>query len=733
MQDFDIEKKHIIEGSPLSIYLMDSAGYFKFVNQQMLNLSGYTKQELVGSHFTILVYSEDRQMVRDAVQKRLEQAEVTNSYEFRGIKKNGEVVNILGFFNLIDVDGENCILGQVLDITAMKNLQEELSEKEARYRTIMEHSNVGYFEVDLSGNFTYFNDVVPHNLGYAREELMGMNNREFTDNENAQKVYSAFNKVYRTGQTQKFFDWELIHRNGMKTHVETSVLLMKDREGNPSGFRGIVNDVTERKRYEQSLRESEFWYRAIFEGSGTAMAIIDDDNTITMVNKKLQEMSGYSKNELENNLDWKELVDSKDADKVTQYHNQLKQDNHLLPIQYEFILVDKYGVKKDVLANMNLVPETRKCVVSMQDVTQRKKIEEDLKHLSFYDVMTGLYNRNYFDQELDRYKDGRRSPIGIIVCDVDGLKHVNDTKGHKWGDQLINTAASVIQGSLRESDMVARIGGDEFGILLPKSEKRAVLKVIERIKSAVEEYNAQNPESELSISTGYAVGKGPRIDVNQLFTRADNNMYHNKFRSYENARSDTVRVIRKILELSEITSEKEQREIQELAENFADYLELSETEANELILLAQFHEIGKIGVWDHILFKEDFLDTKEFEEIIKHCNNGYQIAQKAHDLESIADYILTHHERYDGSGYPWGLKKDEIPLLCRIISILETFCAMTNPRPYRNATTWEKAVLELKDNAGTQFDPELVAKFITMIENLEDGLDQAHAPNLDPG
>lgn len=322
---------------------------------------------------------------------------------------------------------------------------------------------------------------------------------------------------------------------------------------------------------------------------------------------------------------------------------------------------------------------------------------------------------------MKRIGDGRSDPVGIIVCDVDGLKFINDTLGHDVGDSLLVAAAGVIEESFRESDMVARIGGDEFAVLLPNSSEKVVEKAYERIRENVEWYNSTNPGISLSISIGFAVRDNKSKTMADLYKEADNNMYREKLHRSQSNRSAIVQTLMKALGERDFLTEGHADRIQHLVTGLAKLLDLPETRIADLKLLAQFHDIGKVGVPDSILFKPGPLTGEEFREMRRHCEIGYRIAQAANDLIPIADWIIKHHEWWNGNGYPLGLREGDIPIECRILAIADAYDAITSDRPYRKAMTHEAAVNELKRCAGTQFDPLLVEKFLEFLET-EEGL-----------
>ena len=354
-------------------------------------------------------------------------------------------------------------------------------------------------------------------------------------------------------------------------------------------------------------------------------------------------------------------------------------------------------------------------LTSFRDVTERKKAEEELRHMSFHDSLTGLYNRNFFEESMTRLQDGRHMPLGILTCDLDGLKFINDTLGHQSGDELLIHTAEILRNTFRSSDVIARIGGDEFAVLVPETDHKTAEKLSQRLRTSVQEYNKHNPRLPLSISIGFAVSNQSPIDPQALFREADDRMYREKIHQEGSARSAIVQALTGTMGARDFDTEGHCERLQELAASLARSAEMPENETNDLFLLARFHDLGKVGIPDHVLFKPGALTEEEWEEMRKHSEIGYRIAQSVPDLKPIADWILKHHEKWNGTGYPQGLQGFEIPLPCRIMAIVDAFDAMISDRPYRKAMSQEEAIVELKRCAGTHFDPELVDKFLEKI------------------
>jgi len=221
-----------------------------FLNPKTVELTGYSAEELTSRPFIDFIYQEDKELVMNRHISRLKDEEIPHIYAFRVLCKDKSIMWVELNAILITWNGRTATLNFFSDITERKQSEKALQESEERYRKILETMVDGYYEVDLAGNFTFFNESVCELLGYTRDELLGMDNRGYTDEQNGKELFRVFNEVYRTGKPSKGFDWEVIRKDGTRRFVEASVSLMTDPEGAPSGFRGIARDVTQRKQEE---------------------------------------------------------------------------------------------------------------------------------------------------------------------------------------------------------------------------------------------------------------------------------------------------------------------------------------------------------------------------------------------------------------------------------------------------------------------------------------------------
>jgi diguanylate cyclase (GGDEF)-like protein len=335
--------------------------------------------------------------------------------------------------------------------------------------------------------------------------------------------------------------------------------------------------------------------------------------------------------------------------------------------------------------------------------------------MSYYDSLTGLYNRRFLEEEIRRIDTESELPISIIMGDVNGLKLTNDAFGHNEGDKLIKKAANAIKSAIRADDTAARWGGDEFVILLPRTKKEETEAIVEKIKNACSKMKIGSLN--VSIAFGWDTKESNDDDLLKVLKSAEDYMYKHKVVESNSMRGNIINAIFNTLHEKNPRIEKHSKRVSQLCQQIGIAMELPEIEIYELKVSGLLHDIGKIAIEEHVLNKSEQLTEQEWNEIKRHSDIGFRILSSSPEMAEIAQFVLYHHERFDGTGYPRGLKLEEIPLLSRIIAVADSYDAMVNERVYKHVLTKDMAVEELIKYKGTQFDPHIIDTFIEKVLN----------------
>ncbi len=370
------------------------------------------------------------------------------------------------------------------------------------------------------------------------------------------------------------------------------------------------------------------------------------------------------------------------------------------------------------LSRMNHVLEERVRERTRSLLELNALLEEEIRenrNISYHDSLTGLYNRRFFEEELKRLDVPRNLPLSIVMGDMNGLKLVNDAFGHAKGDELLCKAARAIQSACRRDDIVARWGGDEFVILLPKTSSVEAEEIVGRIRRAHEFEHVNSVR--VSLSYGWETKLQPEHDMTHVLKSAEDYMYKHKLIENAGLRGNAITTIINALHEKNPREELHSKRVSDICQQLGASIGLSSIEAGRYKLVGLLHDIGKIAIDEDILNKPGRLSDAEFEEIRRHPDIGYRILSTSHDMQDLADCVLAHHERWDGQGYPKGLRGEEIPLVARIIMLADSYDAMTCDRPYRRALSSGEAIAEIRRCAGTQFDPNLAERFARLLEN----------------
>ncbi len=700
------------------------------VNNAFLQKTGRREEEVIGKTIGQCGLRIGTEKFVHFLDELLRVGEISNM-EAQLEYDNGNMEYSLISTRIISVRGEKYYMFFVRDITERKRGEDQIRKSEDRFRRAATNLPIAMSYADRNLNILFTNNRFTDLFGYSIEDIPS--------------VYVWFDKVYPNEKYRKellepyldkYNNYLLGNSNGKDYSVSTIVC----KDGNEKEIitetftdgefvYATFTDITERKRMEDHLKQSEERFRRAATNIQVALFYADLEGNILFLNNKFVELFGYTQDEIPTFTKWQEMTtpDELLRNKVQEsFQEFLSEDNRaelMAAIEKtvgtgdiqltEFKLQDR---DRKEYYEVRIVPcGESEVLVICRNITDRKYMEEQLMHMSMYDSLTQLYNRTFFEKHLALAESKDSGSKGMIVCDVDGLKVINDTLGHSVGDTILQAVADLLKNIFGQKDVISRIGGDEFAIIISTGSENELAALSQQIRRHIDYYNTKNPTVSISMSIGYALGKETPVDLSALFKEADNNMYREKLHQSKSARSAIVQALMKVLEARDYLTEGHGERLQNMIQAFANELELSEANTADLRLFAHFHDIGKVGIPDSILLKAGRLTEEEWAVMRRHSEIGHSIAKSAQDLIPIADWILMHHEWWNGDGYPLGLKGEEIPLECRMLSILDAFDAMMSDRPYRKGMSREAAVSELSRCAGVQFDPGLVEKFIAML------------------
>jgi diguanylate cyclase (GGDEF)-like protein/PAS domain S-box-containing protein len=604
----------------------------------------------------------------------------------------------------------------VSDITEQKQSEIKLKNKTLELDRFFSVNLDLLCIADTNGNLMKVNKSWESILGYTQDYLEGKQFFEFihpddldatlkvmSKLENQEQVHCFVNRYRSLDGVYKYFEW--------RSHPYGNLIYAAAR------------DITQRKQIEDGLYLEKEKLKITLFSIGDGVVSTDKQGKIVFINKIAEQLTGWADNKAIGkpfnkvfNIinEQTRLVEVNPVTKVLKTGKTVEISNHKALIRKdgsEIAIEDSAAPIRDQKGDIHGV------VIVFRDVTDKKKILSENEYLSFHDYLTGLYNRRFFEEELSRLDTDRNLPLSVIMLDVNGLKLTNDAFGHEMGDALLKKVSDIIKSACRADDIIARIGGDEFAVILPKTDNIQAEIILKRI---IERASKEALGSVIiSIAVGYDTKTNASQDINDLLKSSDNLMYKNKIKTSRAMRNQTLQLV---IDTLNKKYEKEQEHIErvcKICNHIGLALNMSEDDLKKLKLAGFLHDIGKIIIPADILNKSTQLTDDEFELIKRHSESGYQILKAIEEYSSIAEIVLCHHERWDGHGYPRKLKGTSIPLMSRIISVADAYEAMTADRPYRKAISKVEAAQELSRNSGKQFDPKIAQVFIEKVLNLK--------------
>jgi len=590
-------------------------------------------------------------------------------------------------------------------------LEEEIQEKtrienelniEKKFMEAIFNSVTGMvYLYDDQHNLVRWNKKHNEITGFSNKELAGMSLLDWYqgDEKGKKAVLEAIEIAMNTGFGDIEADLQI--KDGTKIPMYFTISPVKI--DNKSYFAGIGMDMTKRNQLNKRLQK----YQVLAEKANDVMLFIDKKGNVIEVNDAAIRIYGYTYEEFLSIS----IFDLRHLEKQPFIIEQMeKADMEGIIFETIHYLKDGTSIPVEVSSTGTILGDERILLSIVRDITERKKAEEEIIYLSYHDQLTGLYNRRFYEEELIRINKERNIPITLVMADVNGLKLTNDAFGHKAGDILLEKVSNILKRECGANEIITRIGGDEFVILLPKTDEKEAEKIVKGINVAITNEKLDNVI--LSISIGFAVKQNVSEDINEIFRKAEADMYRYKLTESSIMRSKTIDLIMNSLYEKSRRELMHSKRVSELCEYIATKMNFEKDHVNQIRIAGLMHDIGKIGINENILNKAGKLNSDEWYEIMRHSEVGYQILRSVNEFSKTADYVLQHHERWNGSGYPKGLKGEEISIEARIIAVVDAFETMTSDRTYRESLSEADAINELRKCSGMQFDPNIAKVFV---------------------
>ena len=778
ISDISREKKHELELERFFsvnldlLCIADAHGRFVKTNSAWERVLGYPQSYLEGKSFEAFLHPDDMPAMQTIFAQLHSQQQVLDFTNRFRCEQGG-----YRFFEWRAVLVDQMIYGAARDVTQRKTMEEALYIEKIRYQTTLWSIGDGVISVNQDQRITFINHIAENLTGWSQEEALDQLFEHvfiIVSDTTGERAPNPIEKVLSTGKTMELGNHlSLVAKDGTHRPIEDSAAPIRDMAGQVTGVVLIFRDVTAKRLHElETMR-----YRALLEEKNALQEVLSEISasfiTVSMTDfdVKIQhalERIGrfvhvdrayifdyqFDLGICSNTYEW--CNDGIEPQITTLQQIPLEMisvwvENHragktmyvpdvstLPPESQARILLEQQGVQSiitfpmmkdhdcvgfvgfDSVVRKHTFSDTeqyllRELATLFLNAIGRRDLEKEVIYLSLHDQLTGVYNRRYFDEELLRLNTARNLPVSLVMIDVNGLKLTNDAFGHLMGDRVLIRTTDIVKRELRSDDILARIGGDEFIILLPKTDAAQAEAIAKRVQFAFRDETV-DPIS-LSVSLGWATKTNIETPMDAVFKQAEDFMYTRKLSESTGVQYNTLSVILKTLYEKSVLEENHANRVSAYCEQIGNAMHLDEAMIRELSITGLMHDIGKISISEKILNKPTTLTSGEVSEMRRHSEIGYRILSSVKEYARLAKYVLSQHEHWDGKGYPNGLKGKDIPLPARIVAIADAYDSMISQKPYRAAITQKKALEEIAKNAGTQFDPDIAAVFIQSFQN----------------
>ena len=704
----------------------DACDYeFLDVNKEFENLLGKPANEILGKRITEIFKNREK-----SLQKWVGlYSDVLKSMKITLLEDYSEELQRYYRVKVIPLEND-CFLTYITDLTEEKKQINELEQLKNQYEIARKKYSI---IADYSFDWETWEDE-NHKLIYVSQacfDISGYKAEEYIENPNLfdSIVYEEDAEIWKSHTHSRKYSKEehkerfrIKKRNGDVVWIEHTCSEAYDREGNYLGYRTNNRDVTEIKRAEDALKKSEEKYRWLTEYTSDVIWVLNiNKEKFTHISPSIynlrgltvEEAMGEKLSEALTEESYKVVIEAISKNKAEFVKFPEKPNSYFTEIQQPCKDGSVIWVEVSTKYRYNEFGELEILGVS-RNIEERKKQEQQVRYLSYNDQLTGLYNRRFYEEELSRIVKEDNIPITLVMADVNGLKLTNDAFGHLVGDKLLKTVADILLQESGSRDIVARTGGDEFVILMPKASAKEAEYVIDKIKSRLT--STKVDDIILSVSFGWGVINSVDDNVEAIFTEAEDFMYRRKLMESKSMKSQTIKIITRSLYEKDPYEREHSIRVSEACKGIGSALGLGNNDIEDIGLLGLLHDIGKITIDEAILKKTTPLEKTDWTEIKRHPEIGYQILRSVSEFAHIADYVLSHHEWFNGNGYPRRLTGDEIPLEAKILSVAEAYVSMTMNAVYRSAMSNEEAIEEIKRFSGEQFAPDVVAAFLKYME-----------------